>query len=146
MVRRILVPVDGFTVGQEAFEFVLDGYPDASVTVLGVLTPPKLIEYTDGEFGYFDVDAFNRTEANRQKEVEEMVERLRKKAEDNGIETESIIARGEPVDRILATAEERSINLIVMENSGPSGLGRVLFESVADAVSRKATVPVTIIS
>lgn len=146
MSKRILVPVGGFTKGEKAFEFVLEEYPESTMMVLGVLTPPNLITYSDGEFGYFDVEAYNRTETDRRRKLEEVLATLSERAEDRGIEIETVIVAGGPVDSVLEAAEERSVDLIVMGGRDRSGIGRVLFGDVAETVSRRATVPVTIVS
>lgn len=49
-----------------------------------------------------------------------------------------IIAKGIPFWEILHTADEKEIDLIIMGTHGRTGLGRVLFGSVAQRVVRKA--------
>jgi nucleotide-binding universal stress UspA family protein len=54
-------------------------------------------------------------------------------------------AIGDPVDQILAEAEEERATLIVMATHGRSGLQRLLLGSVADKVMRMSTRPVLLI-
>jgi len=49
---------------------------------------------------------------------------------------------GEPVEEILALAEERRVEMIVMTTHGRTGLPRALFGSVAEGVLRHAPCPV----
>ena len=49
---------------------------------------------------------------------------------------------GDPAAEILATAEERHADMIVMATHGRTGLPRALFGSVAEAVLRRTTCPV----
>ncbi|MEW6615243.1 MAG: universal stress protein [Thermodesulfobacteriota bacterium] len=53
-----------------------------------------------------------------------------------------IIAKGIPFSEIIHTANEKKIDLIIMGTHGRTGLGRVLFGSVAQRVVRRATCPV----
>ena len=55
------------------------------------------------------------------------------------------IRRGRPADEILAAAQEGGVDLIAMATHGRTGLGRLLFGSVAEAVLRRAPVPVFMI-
>jgi nucleotide-binding universal stress UspA family protein len=50
----------------------------------------------------------------------------------HGLPTRSVVARGDPADAILATAEKHHVDLIAMATQSRRGLDRVLFGSVAD--------------
>jgi hypothetical protein len=52
------------------------------------------------------------------------------------------VRRGEPVAEILQGAREAEADLIAMTTHGRSGLRRLLFGSVAEAVLRQAEIPV----
>jgi nucleotide-binding universal stress UspA family protein len=53
--------------------------------------------------------------------------------------------RGEAVAEIVAAARESGADIIAMTTHGRSGLGRILFGSVAEAVLRQAEIPVLMI-
>ncbi len=53
-----------------------------------------------------------------------------------------MVDTGIPYERILKTAENESIDLIVLANKGRGNLSRVLFGSAAEKVFRHAKVPV----
>jgi nucleotide-binding universal stress UspA family protein len=59
-----------------------------------------------------------------------------------GIRVRTEVRRGEPVDEIVDCAREADADLIAMTTHGRSGLGRLLFGSVAEAVLRQAEIPV----
>jgi nucleotide-binding universal stress UspA family protein len=63
---------------------------------------------------------------------------LRKK----GVRVTSQARRGIPAREILAAAREAEADLIAMSTHGRSGLGRMIFGSVAEAVLRHAEIPV----
>ncbi|HEU5384131.1 MAG TPA: universal stress protein [Ktedonobacteraceae bacterium] len=60
------------------------------------------------------------------------------------LSTEVEVTDGEPAQAILATAQARQADLIVMASHGRSGLTRVLLGSVAARVARASTIPVLI--
>jgi len=60
----------------------------------------------------------------------------------NGVRVTTEVRRGEPVAEILAATTEAKADLIIMTTHGRSGFGRLLFGSVAEAVLRRADVPV----
>ncbi len=59
-----------------------------------------------------------------------------------GPKTEIEVEHGGAADRILAVAEARGADLIVVGTHGRTGLNRVLLGSVADRVIRSAACPV----
>jgi nucleotide-binding universal stress UspA family protein len=62
-----------------------------------------------------------------------------------GVAVERLVASGEPDAEIVATAAGRGVDVIAMSSHGRGAIGRALFGSVADRVSRSATVPVLIL-
>jgi nucleotide-binding universal stress UspA family protein len=56
--------------------------------------------------------------------------------------TDSVLAAGAAWDRILETARERDIDLIVMGTHGRRGISRAFLGSVAEKVVRLSPVPV----
>jgi nucleotide-binding universal stress UspA family protein len=59
-----------------------------------------------------------------------------------GIRVRTEVRHGEPVDEIVDCARAADADLIAMTTHGRSGLGRLLFGSVAEAVLRQAEIPV----
>lgn len=65
--------------------------------------------------------------------------------QDFGFAVRTRVLVGDPADAILAVAAEESPAMIVMATHGATGLRRVLFGSVAQAVLRDAAVPVLVV-
>jgi nucleotide-binding universal stress UspA family protein len=63
---------------------------------------------------------------------------LRKK----GVRVRTQVRRGQPSEEIVLAAHETGADLIAMTTHGRSGLGRLLFGSVAEAVLRESRLPV----
>lgn len=64
---------------------------------------------------------------------------------DSGVTIERTVRGGEPDEEIVDAARHRSADLIAMGSHGRGAIGRAIFGSVADRVSRSATVPVLIV-
>lgn len=143
MGQHVLVPVDGSSQAKKAFDYVLEEIPDPQITLLHVINPVSAIAYADDE--YFDMEAYRKEEQRRRDSVEEMFDEYRDQAAERGLELETEITRGKPAGRILETVENRGVDHIVMGSHGRSGVGRVLFGSVAETVTRRSPVPVTVV-
>src|SRR5690606_33124739 len=62
-----------------------------------------------------------------------------------GYEVELAVRFGEPVEEILNYIDSTSIDLIAMTTHGRSGIGRLLFGSVAAELMRNANVPILLL-
>lgn len=143
MGQHILVPVDGSKQSRKAFEYALNLFPESRITLIRVLKATTQWPYA-GDEG-FDIEQHHKEQRRRQKEAEEMLEALKTEAVEHGVPTETMTAVGNPARKILETAEKNDIDHIVMGSHGRSGVGRVLFGSVAETVTRRSQVPVTIV-
>ena len=87
---------------------------------------------------YYDSAAAARLER-------EQLEPLAERAREVGVACEVVVRPGLPADEILAYSCERQIDRIVMGTHSPGPIGKLLVGSVAEAVLRRATVPVCIV-
>lgn len=138
MYKRALVPLDSSMVAEGIIPFILEiaGPLDMEVVLLRVvvpITPPalegaRLAEAEDAE--------------KRGREAEEYLAPLAVELRAKGIRVRTMVHHGEPPQEILAAAREARADLIAMTTHGRSGLGRLLFGSVAESVLRQSDVPV----
>jgi nucleotide-binding universal stress UspA family protein len=139
--KRVLVALDGSTACESVLRFLLEiaGPLDMTVMLLHVLEPmpPQVLEAAPHVI-IDDVEA-------RRKEAEEYLAPIAAALRSKGVDTSWAIRRGRPADEILAAARESGADLIAMATHGRTGLGRLLFGSVAEAVLRHAPVPVFMI-
>lgn len=143
MGQHVLVPIDGSSQAKKAFDYVLAEIPDPTITLLHVINPVSAIAYGDDE--YFDMEAYQTEERRRRDRAEQLFDEYREQAKERGVDVQTEVTRGKPAKRILETAEDRGVDHIVMGSHGRSGVGRVLFGSVAETVTRRSTVPVTVV-
>jgi len=136
--KRALVPLDGPIVAEGIIPFILEiaGPLDMEVVLLRVLLPirPSVIEGTR----YVELEDAEKRRAEPEEYLAPIAVELRAK----GVKTTTMVRRGEPDEEILAGAREAGADLIAMTTHGRSGLGRLLFGSVAEAVLRQSEVPV----
>lgn len=141
MGQHILVPVDGSPQSEKAFEYVLEQLPEPTITLLHVINPVHVFTYAHEDD--FDFEGYRREEQRQREQAEQILGEYHDKATARGLETEMIITTGKPAKRIVETTEEFEIDHVVLGSHGRSGVGRVLFGSVAEAVTRRSPVPVT---
>ena len=137
--KRVLVALDGSTGCESVLRLLMEiaGPLDMTVMLLHVLEPiPPLV--SDGTAVVDDVEA-------RRREAEEYLAPISAALRSQGVDTAWAIRHGRPADEILAAAQEGGADLIAMATHGRTGLGRLLFGSVAEAVLRRAPVPVFMI-
>ena len=118
--------------------FVLEvaGPLDMDVVLLRVLVPvpPLVLEGSR----YVEVEDPEKRRLEAEAYLTPIAADLRAK----GVRVTTMVRRGEPTAEILAGARAADADLIAMTTHGRSGLGRLLFGSVAEAVLRQADIPV----
>lgn len=137
--KRVLIALDGSAAGEMVMKFLMEiaGPLDMTVMLLHVLEPitPAAAE---GLVVTDDIDA-------RRREAEEYLAPIAAMLRSQGVDAAWAIRHGRAADEILAAADENGTDLIAMATHGRSGIGRLLFGSVAEAVLRRAAVPVFMI-
>lgn len=139
MYKRVIVPLDGSALAETIIPFLVEiaGPLDMSIVLLRVVEPipPSVVGGpAHGMFQNIEV---------RLRDASEYLAPLAVGLRARGIEVECLVRHGQRVsDRILAVALETGADLIAMTTHGRSGLGRLLFGSVAESVLREAQIPV----
>ncbi|WP_092905702.1 universal stress protein [Halostagnicola kamekurae] len=142
---HVLVPLDGSPQSWAAFDHAVATYDEGTITALHVVNPMAGVygDYEGG--GYYDAQAYDRAVERG----EGFLERARTRAEDADIlETtvlETTVETGPPARTIVQYIDENDVDHVVMGSHGRSGVARVLLGSVAESVTRRASVPVTVV-
>lgn len=131
MSRRLLVAVDGSEPSMAALRHALEVFPDAEITVVHAVD--ELESHYGGGTGA-DGDA----EPDFFGSVEEI-------AADLDVPVETRVISGTPASAIVEFAEEENVDGIVVGSEGRSGVSRMLLGSVAETITRRSPVPVTIV-
>ena len=127
MYRRALVPVDGSAEAEAIIPFFAEvaGPLDLEVLLLRVLPA-----------GALDDSHRRRVDAT------EYLAPLAAELRGRGVRTNTAVRHGDAATEILAAAVEAGADVIAMTTHGRGGLRRLLLGSVAEAVLRRAVVPV----
>ena len=141
MTERTLVPIDGSEQGWTALEYALRERPDDEIVVLHVINPMEGVYATDAMGG----DYWEGWYDNARERAERFFEEARDLAGEHGVTIETAEETGQPSKSIVAYAEGHDVDHIVIGSHGRSGVSRILLGSVAEAVVRRADVPVTIV-
>ena len=143
MVDRILVPIDESDRATEALDFALEEFPEATIVALHVLDPADLYGASGFEGGA--MINYDELHAQNEQRAEELLESAADRAADHGVECDTELMIGGVSRSILNYAEENPIDQIIMGSHGRRGASRILLGSVAETVTRRSPVPVTIV-
>ncbi len=136
--KKVLVPVDGSAVAEAILPFIeqIAGPLDMEITLLRVVPLTSLDVM--GMAGDARAGDPILKELDAQGYLEPLVAALRAK----GIRAGARVRIGDPSAEIVVAAKEIEADQIAMTTHGRSGLGRLLFGSVAEAVLCTAPIPV----
>jgi nucleotide-binding universal stress UspA family protein len=134
MIERIIVPVDGSTLSEQAIPFgsLLARTFSCPIEIVHVIELPMYVTIADPA-ATVSPDAVTAY-------LTSLTERL-----PLGMQARTVVVDGRPARELLALANETSGSMIVMATHGRGGLPRALLGSVADKVVRGSSVPVGLV-
>lgn len=142
MYKRVLVALDGSQVAEAVIPFILDiaGPLDMEVILARVIVPPEpLIVEGSVQLAVEDPEV-------ARVDAEEYLAALAVELREKGARARTQVGTGRrPAEEIVEMAREAGADLIAMTTHGRSGLGRLLFGSVAEAVLRESKLPVLLL-
>ena len=137
--RRALVTLDGSMVAEAILPaFLRVAYPLGLDIVLIRVVPTVPVAAEDPGHAQ---DSAERMKA----EAEAYLRAVAATLSLDGLRVDTVVRTGEAPQEIIAGAQEVHADLIAMTTHGRTGLRRLLFGSVAEAVLRAAPVPVFIV-
>ena len=140
MYRHILIPTDGSKLAERgvAHGLALAKSLGAKVFVIFVVEP--FSELT----GRFQ-EAVAKYAELRKEQGASTLDHAANAAKEAGVSCETIqVENGQPHQAIIAAAEEKGCDLIVMSSHGRSGLSMLLIGSVTNKVLTEAKIPVLV--
>jgi nucleotide-binding universal stress UspA family protein len=145
MFHKILVTLDGSDLSERALEaaFQIARQFEAEIVLLRVLTLDAVALAGGSTPQYQDLRQLQ--EKRDRQEAETYLHGLRANWQPLGVPISTRVVTGAPPEAILEVAEESGIDLIVMSTHGRTGLSRLLYGSVAEAVLRGTHLPVLLI-
>ncbi|EMA70708.1 UspA domain-containing protein [Halorubrum aidingense JCM 13560] len=137
----VLIAFDGSPLSERALTYAIETFPDATLTAMYVIDPIDSI--IDVEAGGLPVaedwyDDAREHAADIQTAATEI-------AAERDVDLATVTEVGRPARTILEYADDHGVDQIVMGSHGRSGIDRALLGSVAETVTRRARIPVTIV-
>lgn len=145
MFKRILVTLDGTPMAETALEpaIAMAAEFGGEVVLLRAVAPAELDLAAGQGPSYYELKRLWERQASQA--AEDYLLSIRAKWRGRGVPLRLEAIVGAPPSAIIATADYLGVNLIVMATHGRSGLHRLLYGSVAEAVLRAAEVPVLLV-
>ncbi|WP_247729460.1 universal stress protein [Halovivax limisalsi] len=143
MSDHVLVPFDDSERSSDALDFALEEHPDATITVLHVIDPADFYAATGmdgGAMANYDAIMDQQTERS-----ESLLDEARDRAAEAGREIETDHVVGSVSRSIIDYVEDHDVDHVVIGSHGRTGARRILLGSVAETVTRRSPVPVTIV-
>jgi nucleotide-binding universal stress UspA family protein len=148
LVGTVAVPLDGSVYSEAALPYAKEMARDFDADLLlvrvaetsqvyGMLTPEPV--------GVASAEAINELTAQLIQEAQEYLEKTAAALRQEGFNVKTETLEGFPADQLLALERTVPVNLIVMATRGRSGLGRIVFGSVAERVLQNGTTPILMI-
>lgn len=145
MFKRIMVPLDGSKLAEEALDPALAVVSQfgGELLLFRVVTPPHVSVHFDG-VSYAELLVQMREQANWF--ANDYLQKLQNTLTDDGYNVRYGLVEDEFVaEAVLEEAHKEEIDLIVMSTHGRGGIRRWVFGSIADKVLRQAEIPVMLI-
>jgi len=139
LVNRILVPIDFSVHSKNALKYAvpLAEHVDAELHLVYVVEP----SIYPADLGFGQVVLPGTEDEMRQRGAEELEELIGEEIGDRVMATYAV-RTGNPHQEILAEADDKAVDLIVVATHGHSGVEHLLFGSTAERIVRKARCPV----
>jgi nucleotide-binding universal stress UspA family protein len=133
MYDPILVALDGSRRAEHVLPYVaaMAAGTGSRVILLRAIDPPRA--------------GFNSPADSQQRLASSYLARVNAPLQNRGIASTTEVLQGTPVDIIVGRAADVRAGLIAISTRGRGGLGRLIFGSVATAVTRTATRPIFVV-
>ncbi|HEX9016891.1 MAG TPA: universal stress protein [Chloroflexota bacterium] len=141
----ILVPLDGSKLAEEVLPHAEDlaRRLQATVHLVEVVPPPARLTGSTALDSSGTVQAVSNDKPERKRAAaEEYLSRISDEWKARSIQTTWEVIEGAAAAKIVDAAYEHDCYLIAMSTHGRSGLGQMVFGSVANEVLRQASIPV----
>ena len=143
MYRKIVVPLDGSKLAEQALE-----HARALAHCLGSeVILMRVMAYANYDYLVTDPELSAGLREEMEREACNYLEPLANVLQDEGLHVgaEAVVATGPVADVIIGFVHEKGADLVVMSTHGRTGPSRWLLGSVADRVVRGAGVPVLMV-
>ncbi len=148
MPTHVLVAVDGSAQSERALKFVAEEWAEVPATLLHVIDPARA-GYDAGVLPSGSEAWYRRAKEDATTLLAESRDHLATVRDDPGdgadpdIDTRTEVGR--PAATVVSVADDVDADHVVVGSHGRQGVSRLVLGSVAEAVVRRSSVPVTVV-
>jgi nucleotide-binding universal stress UspA family protein len=147
-VRTIAVSLDGSVYAEAALpyarEMAIDF--DAEILLVRVAETSQVYSMMGTEpVGAASAEAFNEVTEQITREAQDYLEATAARLRQDGLTVRAETLEGFPADQLMALERDMPVDVFVMATHGRSGLGRLVFGSVAERLLKNGTTPILMI-
>ena len=145
MFNHLVIPLDGSFFAEKALPYALElaGKFGGKITLVQIPQDPPVVV---SELGMESADFYMQMRDTFHGEAETYLKQVASELEAQGFAVDTLVYEGTPVaDTLVKVAYEVHADAIVMSTHGRSGLGRLVFGSVAEQVLRQSRIPVLLV-
>jgi nucleotide-binding universal stress UspA family protein len=148
MFEKILVCLDGSRLAEQILPYATEQAIrfKSKVVLLQAFIIPSAIAAAGAQAAPAASTDIIQEEANKlEAEAKVYLEEIAKPLREKGLDVECVTLQGTAGEVIIDYAHNEAVDLIALATHGHSGLGRVIFGSVADHVLRESGLPILLI-
>ena len=153
---KLLIPLDATPFSRQIIAQVEHLFPPATTSII-LLHVRTMAEYFEGyseplRYSYEHSQLATDHHSFDKEGLDPLERKLRAQLErdaalfgERGYGAVAMIRKGEPVEEIVAVAQQEQVDAIAMATHGHTGIGQFLFGSVAQAVLGRVTLPIILL-
>jgi len=148
LVRTIAVSLDGSVYAEAALPYAKEMAVafDAEILLVRVAETSQVYGMMGTEpVGPASAEAFNEITEQLTKEAQDYLEATAERLRQDGFTVRAETLEGFAADQLMALERDMPVDVFVMATHGRSGLGRIVFGSVADRLLKQGTTPILMI-
>jgi nucleotide-binding universal stress UspA family protein len=148
MFEKILVCLDGSELAEQILPYATEEavHFGSSLVLLRVITAHSSMPMAAASVPAYTTEAVTQQIESEVQETKAYLESLAQALRQKGLHAECVILHGLQVgEAIVSYADGNNVGLIAIATHGRSGLGRLVFGSVADFVLRESGLPILLV-
>ena len=147
--RKVLIPLDGSKLNESVISLIqafISQFGDKrSEIILLSVYEPSSIRSSHSVVKSEAVRAASVNSFKHRREVNQYLSDLAEQVRNDGFNVSTKLIIGKPAEKIREQAHESGVSLIAMVTHGRSGITKMAYGSIAEAVVRNSSIPVLLI-
>jgi nucleotide-binding universal stress UspA family protein len=148
MFEKIMVCLDGSELAEQILPYATEEaiHCGSRLVLLRVITGSSSMPMAAAGVPAYTTEAVTQQMESEEQETKAYLERLAQPLLQKGLHVECVTLHGLQIgEAIVSYADKNNIGLIAIATHGRSGLGRLVFGSVADFVLRESGLPILLV-